>query len=68
MREKKKIGRNILSITLLFLGLSIFLAVPVRAQYCSLQKSALGYSQAGVLVLKETLHATGYSLFSIWLC
>lgn len=61
MRKMKKIGRSFISITLVVFGLGILLASPVRAEYCSLQKSALGYSPTGILVLKETLHATGYS-------
>lgn len=61
MKKLKTNGRSFLIASLLILGVGVFMASPVSAQYCSLQKSALGYSTVGVLVLKETLHATGYS-------
>lgn len=73
MKKIKILGRSLVLTTLLILGVGVFLASPVSAGYCSLQKSALGYSTAGVLVLKETLHATGYSysqsgyVSSMWL-
>jgi hypothetical protein len=73
MKKLKTNGRSFLIASLLILGVGVFMASPVSAQYCSLQKSALGYSTVGVLVLKETLHATGYSysqsgyLSAMWL-
>lgn len=73
MKRIQNYGRSFVIATLLIFGMGVFLASPISAQYCSLQKSAMGYSSVGVLVLKETLHATGYSysqsgyVSSMWL-
>ena len=40
----------------------VLLTSPVRAEYCSnITKSIRGYSVVGLEVMKETLHASGYS-------
>lgn len=62
MKKIVKIGKYIFSITLVVFGLGIMLASPVRAEYCSnITRSVTGYNMFGSLVMKETLHASGYS-------
>ena len=62
MRKIKMLSRCLAPTIMMIFGLGIIFAAPVKAEYCSnITRSITGYNIFGNLVMKETLHASGYS-------
>ena len=62
MKMTTRRGRSAILFIVAAMGISVFFPSSVRAEYCSnITKSKVGYSLVGLEVLRQTLHASGYS-------